>query len=97
MSSHCAICSSSKTGSCSGECADLPRATVIDPDPAALVPDEILVACSPEMLVQLALNEPEPIVMLGIRERDDHSFELLARRPSRQELAAAITERFMRG
>ncbi len=68
--------------------------TIVDPNRP--VPDTLLVAMSPEILVGLAAHESEPLAIVGVQPHAsiEGAFELILRRPSRQELQAAIMARF---
>lgn len=56
------------------------------------------VRVSKQLLVDMAgSGDSEPIIVMGIEPREDGSFEMLLRRPSRQELQASIMERFRHG
>lgn len=72
----------------------MPEPTVITASEPA--PPVVLIAAAPEMLVELARRESEPLVIVGIQPYAaiEGAFELVLRRPARQELQAAIMQRF---
>ncbi len=50
----------------------------------------VYVAVSSEMLVELAEQESEPLVVVGIKPDDNGGFNLLMRRPTKAELQLAV-------
>ena len=51
-----------------------------DPDPP------VLVRVSQEMLVLLKDGSPSPVVILGVREHDDGTYEMVLQSPDRDEM-----------